>query len=348
MTSNPAVIEGPYLRDILDQPRALRDTLDRLESSPGLEKAAGELARGVWQRVVLTGMGGSYQVLYPLQLKLIGHGFTALMIETSELVHCMPRLLDSRALLVIVSQSGRSAEIVRLLEQPRRPATIGVTNTAGSPLAHASDVAVLFHAGEEFSVSSKTALASLAALEWLGSVLCGASVEQTRSDLAKAAPAAEQYLARWRHHVDSLRPMLSGIDHLFITARGSSMAAAGLGGMIMKEAAHFHSEAMGSAAFRHGPFEMLGAGCFVAVLEGDEATAPMNRTLVADARAVGARAFLAGEHAEAPVFRLPPVPASARPIVEMLPLQMMSLALAALGGREAGRFERINKVTTVE
>ena len=45
---------------------------------------------------------------------------------------------------------------------------------------------------------------------------------------------------------------------------------------------------------------------------------------------------------------LPEVPPPVRPIVEMLPVQMMSLALAALAGREPGKFERITKVTTVE
>ncbi len=348
MPSDPHIIEGQYLRDILDQPSALRDTVDCLELSPGLEKAAAELARGAYHRVVLTGMGGSYQVLYPLQLKLIDHGSAALMIETSELVHSMPRLLDSRTLLVIVSQSGRSAEIVRLLQHVQGAATIGVTNTADSPLARSSDVCVLFHAGEEFSVSSKTALASLAVLEWLGGVLCGENLRQTRSGLADAAPSVERYLVRWREHVNALSRLLADARHLFITGRGASKAAAGLGGMIMKEAAHFHSEAMGSADFRHGPFEMLGADCFVVVLEGNEAAARLNRALVEDARAAGARAFLAGAGAEEPAFRLPRVPDAVRPIVELLPLQMISLALAALAGREAGRFERITKVTTVE
>ena len=65
-------------------------------------------------------------------------------------------------------------------------------------------------------------------------------------------------------------------------------------------------------------------------------------------RRTGARGEIIGLHAELPALRLPAVHPAIRPIVEMLPLQMVSLALAALDGREAGKFERITKVTTDE
>jgi glucosamine--fructose-6-phosphate aminotransferase (isomerizing) len=74
----------------------------------------------------------------------------------------------------------------------------------------------------------------------------------------------------------------------------------------------------------------------------------LNRTLVEDIRQTGAKAFLAGADAGFEVFRLPRVSREIRPIIEMLPLQMISLALAKLAGREAGKFERIAKVTTIE
>jgi len=294
-------------------------------------------------------MGGSFQILHPLYLKLNAHGFHVLTAETSELIHSMPRALDARTLLVVVSQSGRSAETVRLLGGGgQRPKVIGVTNTPSSPLALASDITVLTHAGPEFSVSSKTTVTSLAALEWLGDNLCSADIAATRSRLEQAAPAAAGYLARWRDYVGALSDELTGIRHLFIAGRGASLAAVGIGGMIMKEAAHFHSEGMSSAAFRHGPFEMLGPDCYLLVFEGDAATAPLNRALVEDVRRAGARAALAGAGAGMDALRLPDVPGQVRPIVEMLPLQMISLALAALAGREAGVFERITKVTTTE
>lgn len=332
------VIEGAYLGDLLDQPHALTDSVAGLVPLPRVDG---------FDRIVLTGMGGSFQILHPLHLKLTEHGFRVLTAETSELIYSMPRALDERTLLVVVSQSGRSAETVRLLDG-KRCKVVGVTNTPGSPLALAADVTVPTRAGPEFSVSSKTTVTSLAALEWLGANLCSADLAVTRSRLEQAAPAAAGYLARWRDHVNALCEELAGVQHLFIAGRGTSLAAVGIGGMIMKEAAHFHSEGMSSAAFRHGPLEMLGPDCYVLVFEGDAATAPLNRALVDDVRQAGGRAALAGTCARMDALRLPEAPGQVRPIIEMLPLQMISLALAALAGREAGVFERITKVTTTE
>jgi glucosamine--fructose-6-phosphate aminotransferase (isomerizing) len=197
-------------------------------------------------------------------------------------------------------------------------------------------------------VSSKTVLAALMALAWIGDCLCGKDLLQTRRELERAAPAVALYLRRWDHHVSILFSVLQGVRHVFFTGRGASLAAAGVGGLIVKEAAHAHSEGMSSAAFRHGPFEMLSPEVFVLVFAGDPAAAPLNQALVEDIRAAGGRACLAGTDSGPEPFRLPEVPSPVRPIVEMLPVQMMSLALAALAGREPGKFERITKVTTLE
>ena len=126
------------------------------------------------------------------------------------------------------------------------------------------------------------------------------------------------------------------------------MPAAGIGGMLMKETAHFSAEGMGSAAFRHGPFEMLNEECFVLAFAGDPVVEPLNRSLVNDVRKTGAKAELISVNSELEALRIPEVAREIRPIVEMLPLQMVSLALALLAGREAGKFDRIEKVTTEE
>lgn len=349
MTTNLTFIEGAYLRDVLDQPRTIRDTTSVLWTSQELNHFAKRVSPGSYQRVVLTGMGGSFHVLNPLYLKLVELGFSVVMAETSELIYFMPRLLNDRTLLVVVSQSGRSAEIIRLLDREgERPTILGVTNDVTSPLAQKSDVVAVILAGAEASVSCKTTTASLAALAWIGDCISGRDLHQTKEHLDLAAQLVEQYLALWRTHVEALGQELQSVRHLFVAGRGSSLAATGIGGMIMKEAAHFHSEGLGSAALRHGPFEMLNEDCFVMVFAGDTHVEPLHRKLVEDVRQTGAKAVLVGPDAESAPFRLPAVCKETRPIVEMIPLQMVSFALAAIVGHDAGKFERIGKVTTSE
>ena len=320
-------------------------------------------------------MGSSFYALHPLHPLLTSYGLTTVLLETSELVYYFPRLFDGQTLIIVVSQSGRSAEIVRLLdENARRAPIIGVTNTDDSPLALQADSVFLTRAGKEFSVSCKTYVTALLVLRELGSLLSGVQQvssprkacpelgegrdstaralnhgsEQTGSELAQAAPEVRSYLNSWRDHVVELAACLEGVQHLFLVGRGGSLAAVGTGALTIKESTHRHAEGMSSAAFRHGPFEMLSEETFVLVFEGDEKTRALNTKLFGDIRRKGGRAELIGKGAELSSLRIPVVPESMLPILEILPVQMVTLALAAQTGMEAGRFSLGSKVTTIE
>ncbi len=343
------MIEGPYLLDVLAQPAALRETERALELPASLRELGERVEAGSFSRVVLTGMGSSYHALHRLHLDLVAAGKPAIMVETSELITHMPGLLRSGVLLVIVSQSGASAEVVRLLGMiPEGVQVVAVTNTPESTLASRAHAIVLTHAGQESTVSCKTYLAALMGLAWLSGVLRRSDLSACRADLAQAAPLVASYLDVWRQNVETLRTQMEGVRSMFLVGRGASLSTTGVGGLIIKESAHFHAEGMSSAAFRHGPFEMLSSAVYVAVLEGDAASSTLNRRLYQDVLRAGARGCLVTESHPAGPFRLPAGPELIRPILEMLPVEMFSFALAALAGREAGKFELGSKITVVE
>jgi glucosamine--fructose-6-phosphate aminotransferase (isomerizing) len=345
MQPHSRIIEGAYIRDLLAQPHAIADTVQGLRDAPTWNYRAQNHSK-----LVLTGMGSSLHALHPMQIRLVRSGHVSIMIETAELIHTQSNLLNDETLLVVVSQSGRSIETLQLLslvrERVKKPLVVGVTNTPDSPLAREANAVVMMRAGEESSVSCKTYLATLVALEWLGAALCADDLTAILSALPSATSTTQAYLSNWRQHVAELMTELDGVKHLFITGRGGSLAAVGTGGLTLKESAHFHVEGMSCPAFRHGPFEMTSTGVYVIVLSGEPSTAPLNEALVRDVRAVGGRAALVSDSSVLTAFRLPTVPEIIRPIMEMLPLQMVSLALAANAGREAGFFERGSKVTT--
>lgn len=346
MTNDLRVIEGRYLQDLLAQPQALSDTYESLDRPRQLMNLAARL--GDFQRVVLTGMGSSFHGLHPLNLQLINHGIASAMVETSELVHYQSSSLDPRTLVVAVSQSGESAEMVRLAQVSQGAPVIAVTNTSGSTLAKHSATTLVTRAGSEFSVSCKTYVTTLMMLQWLGDALCGLSEEQSRRKLRDAAGGVAGYLADWKKHVRDVADRLNGIRDLFLVGRGASLAAVGAGALVIKESDHFHAEGMSSAAFRHGPLEMLSAEVFIGVFLGDEKTRKLNEALLADIRQAGARGELIGEASTFESFRLEEHAPAIRPILEILPVQMITIALAALAGREAGKFDRATKITTTE
>jgi glucosamine--fructose-6-phosphate aminotransferase (isomerizing) len=105
---------------------------------------------------------------------------------------------------------------------------------------------------------------------------------------------------------------------------------------------------MSSAAFRHGPIEALDGETLVIVFDGDPSTRELNRKLVKEIRDREGQAWLIGAGAEVPALQIPDGLPRALPILEILPIQMLTLALAARSGFEAGRFEYAMKITAVE
>jgi glucosamine--fructose-6-phosphate aminotransferase (isomerizing) len=349
MLPDYSLLEGDYLRDLLAQPHALEATLRGLKITTSLRQIQERLALGDYTRVVLTGMGSSFHALHGLEIELQNSGYAAFSIETSELIYYHLALLGPKTLIIAVSQSGQSAELVRLLEANHgRSTLISVTNTADSPLAVRADATVLTQAGQEFSVSCKTYVAALMALAWLGGILCAKDFVQNRADLDRAHPLTEEYLTGWREHVEALVEALRGVRSCFLAGRGTSLSAVGTGALITKEAAHFPTEGLSSAAFRHGPLEIVNDDIYVLVFEGDEKTRALNTSLLDSVLAQGGRSGLVGEHSKNPMLRLPASPAPVQPILEILPVQMMTLALAVLAGRRPGVFERATKITNIE
>jgi glucosamine--fructose-6-phosphate aminotransferase (isomerizing) len=336
-----------YLNDLLDQPAALQSTLDSLSNLPPLTTISNLLKSGKYRRVILTGMGSSFHGLYPLQLRLFALPVGVIRLETAELIHDAHTLIDPSNLIITVSQSGQSIEVVQLLELTYKQVDlIGVTNTPGSALAEKSSLAILTSAGEEATVSCKTYIAALAALTWMGDQLLD---EHTQFPaLADVPQKVAAYWRGWQDSVEIFSRKLVGAQNLFLLGRGSSMAAAYAGALIIKEAARFGAEGMHSAAFRHGPLELITPSMFSIVYQGSGNASSLNDKLVQDIRNAGGKAELIKIGEGSPPFSLPTCPPTALPILEILTAQMISLALAQNSGFEAGRFVHASKVTTTE
>jgi glucosamine--fructose-6-phosphate aminotransferase (isomerizing) len=116
----------------------------------------------------------------------------------------------------------------------------------------------------------------------------------------------------------------------------------------VKESVRLHAEGMSGAAFRHGPLEMVDGETFAVVFAGAKPTRALQARLRDDIRQAGGKTGWVVEDGAPGAWNLPETPAAVRPMLEILPVQMMTLALAAQTGIEAGRFARVSKITTTE
>lgn len=342
--------EKGYLGDILLQPAALEATYASLLKSFSLADVPQRLQAGEFRRILLTGMGSSYSIFYPLFYALSQKALPVTHIEASELVHYAPELLQADTLVITASQSGASAETVRLLElcKQEKCCVVGITNTAGSPLATQADVVVMTEAGVEATVSCKTYVSALLALRWVEAALLGQDLEDVKAETKQAADLVKDYLKNWQGHVEFFKQELKGSYNFFMTGRGPSLAAVGTGSLTVKESTLMHAEGLSCAALRHGPKEMMRSGVFVLAFAGLDKTRQLNKNLKDELVAQGAIVLWVDAKEGLGACHIPAFPAGLLPIMEILPTEMFNLALADLNGHTAGVFEHASKITNKE
>lgn len=342
----------PYVKDILSQSEGLRDALENFDPR-ALEVVRQVVTAGQCDRIILTGMGASYYGAYPAWLRLCGLDLPVVLWDTAELLHYALGQVTSRTLVWVISQSGESAEVHRLLERlaSKRPKLlIGVTNNPSSTLGKAAEVVLPLHAGAEHTVSTRTYINTLAVTLMAAAVLRDEPVSACKEALWQGQMAMADYLKAWSHHLDTIREMADRLRHLFLLGRGASFASAQEGALVLKEAAKFAAEGMGAAQFRHGPLEIVETGIAVWLFGGAQPTVELNRTLGLEIKQYGGEvAWVGTQPVEGLTWvPLPSVPELALPLVEILPVQALSVVLAEASGREPGQFRHIGKVTTRE
>jgi glucosamine--fructose-6-phosphate aminotransferase (isomerizing) len=351
------MIPNFYLQDILSQPEALRTALEHFDPHSLMSITQG-LASQAYDRIVITGMGASLYGAYPAWLILTRASIPSLLVDGSELLHYARSLLSERTLLWVLSQSGFSAEVVALLDELSSSPVGGLlalTNDPASTLARAADAAVYLHAEPEISVSTRTYLNTLALAQLTALALVGSPLENTFSGLQQTAVSLELYLQEWQQHVRMIGAMVGQPKSLAVLGRGPSMANVQTGALVQMEAAKFPALAMAAGQFRHGPLELVGPGDVQILLAGESVTLPLQHRLFEDLSALGTTPLWLDcrlkEDAPVPqdaCLPAPQVPDAGLVLGEILPLQLLSVYLAQLAGREPGKFRYISKVTTQE
>jgi glucosamine--fructose-6-phosphate aminotransferase (isomerizing) len=326
---------------------------DRAELLTELAEAALDLT------LVFTGMGSSYDACYPAVTELAASGRPAVMLDSAELLHFRSRMLDARTLLVAVSQSGESAEVVGLVSAlgsgAKRPGVVSVTNGLDNTLARLADRAFDTSAGHETGPSTMTFAGALVVMAALGRTLAGDPVTEivprVVADAAQAARAVQALLDD-ASLPDRLTDVVEGREAVVILGRGPARAAAEMGALTIKEAAGLPVESLQTAQFRHGPLELAGPGLAALIIATEPETRSLDLSLAAELVAAGAGVLLVTQErvdvAGATLVQLGPLDRAIAPAVSIVPAQLIAWRLAARSGREPGSYYRASKVTRHE
>ncbi len=259
-----------------------------------------------------------------------------------------PRLGD--ALVIGISQSGQSPDIVEVLEEARRQGapTIAITNDGNSPLALAAEHVLLLAVGREQSVAAtKTYTSQLAVLAMLSLAMEDQLKEETLAPVVSwmesALQAEPQAQAAAERIADSNRAVVLGRGYHLCTAHEIALK--------IKELSGVEAEPYSTADFKHGPIAMAEGGLPV-ILVSVGATFRQEMVELADlVRSQGARVLpvadeLPGLQPADSWIPLPPgEPEWLTPIAAIIPGQLLAIHLTRARGLDPDRPRHIRKVT---
>jgi glucosamine--fructose-6-phosphate aminotransferase (isomerizing) len=260
----------------------------------------------------------------------------------------VPRLHNS--LVIGVSQSGQSPDVVGVIEEARRQnaPTIAVTNDPGSPLSRAAEFQIDIGAGPERAVAAtKTYVAELTALAMLSTAL---GDDDLARDQLREVPGAIAAALRLEDAVESAAREEANIQRAVILGRGFNYSTALEWSLKLKEMTYVVADAYSTADFEHGPIAMIQAGFVVHAIAVDGPTVPGISAVLLRLREAGARLVVASNSADAlsladVPLRLPASPEWLSPLSAIIPGQLLAYHLALAKHLDPDRPRHIKKVT---
>jgi glucosamine--fructose-6-phosphate aminotransferase (isomerizing) len=245
--------------EILEQPAVLENLLAR--QMPAVQRVAEEIRRRNPAYVFLAARGTSDNAgLYAKYLWGAFNGLPTALAAPSlfTMYGEPPRLKD--CLVVGISQSGQSPDIVGVLAEGRRQGqiTLAITNAPDSPLARAADHIIDIQAGPERAVAAtKTYTAQLMAIAMLSVALSGDDAQ--RGALA-GVPGWVRQVLQQEEKIAQAAPRYRFMHQCVVLGRGYNYSTAFEWSLKLKELAYVMAEPYSSADFLHGPIAMLERG----------------------------------------------------------------------------------------
>jgi glucosamine--fructose-6-phosphate aminotransferase (isomerizing) len=263
--------------------------------------------------------------------------------------------LDWRdGLLVAISQSGRSPDIVAVTEAARTGGalTIAITNDDRSPLAGAAAAVLRCHAGRELAVpATKTYVGELAVVVALvGALRPATGLSAALAAVPDALRGAEAATDRWIEGPGAPAiDLLAGSDRALVVSRGFNLATTLELALKLKETCGLFAEAYSTADFAHGPVILAGPGVPALAIRPDGPLGSEIDEAVATIEARGGRPIIIGgeEVRDRPGALAVPLPASEAisPLTLILPGQLIVEATARRRGVDPDSPVGLGKVT---
>lgn len=261
-----------------------------------------------------------------------------------------PRLKN--ALVVGISQSGQSPDIVCVLEEGKKQncLTVSITNEPDSPLAQTSDFVLDIQAGTELAVAAtKTYTSELMAIAMLSVAM---SEHKSQWKVLAKVPAWAKQVLRQNKLIEQSAQRYRYMRQCVVLGRGFNYSTAFEWALKLKELTYVEAEPYSSADFQHGPIAMVENGFPVlAVVPKGKVFNTMKQALIQLRNQFGAELALISNHkdalkiAQTPISIPAEIPEWLTPLISIVPAQLFVYHLTLAKGFDTESPRSIHKVT---
>ena len=256
------------------------------------------------------------------------------------------------ALVVGISQSGQSPDIVSVLQEGKHQEnlTLAITNASDSPLAQEADFVLDIEAGPELAVAAtKTYTTELMAIAMLSAALAGDVIRW--DELGQVAGWVDETL-RLDETIQQAAQRYRYMQNCVVLGRGYNYATAFEWALKLKELTYIEAEPYSSADFRHGPVAMVAQGFPVMAIAPDgkvldsmlDLLTHLKKDLLAELVVIS-NTDAALSKAQTPVAIPAGIPEWLSPLVAIVPAQLFAYHLTLAKGFDPNNPRRISKVT---
>ncbi len=251
---------------------------------------------------------------------------------------------DEKTLVIAISQSGETADVLQALRYASKSKKIAITNTIGSTITRISDETILLNAGPEVGVAATKTFTSQMAIIY--KIIYGKVKLSALQKLIATMLECEE-------SVRKIAPLLAKKSNVFFIARGKNVPIAYEASLKFKEITYISSEAYPGGELKHGTLSLITEGVPVIVLAPNDQTLSKLAGNIQEAKARGAMILSITDDPETAKIsyqsiQIPKCDPLLYPFALIIPLQLLAYHVSIERGINPDRPRNLAKSVTVE
>ena len=349
------------LKEIYEQPKAIEDIFERFYSNCTYK----DLDFSKFDKIHIVACGSAMHASLVGKYLLQTYGKIPVMVEIASEYRYSEELITPSTLLIVVSQSGETADTLAALRLAKQKGAyvVGIVNAVGSTIAREVDKCIYTYAGPEIAVATTKGYTTqvavfstlaLMAMEQKG-LLTDEKSEEIKQDLLTVKEKIEAVLSDRDLYLDIANQIYTHND-LFFIGRGIDSTVCMEGSLKLKEISYMHSESYSAGELKHGTISLIDKGTPVISIATDENLFEKTVSNIKETKARGAYSIFVttqnhkdncSEFADKTII-LPKTTAFTQPILTVVALQLVAYETAKLRGCDIDKPRNLAKSVTVE